>query len=402
MPKIGNYHYSDGNIARLTFGIDRAITIVQYDAFEAMGLIGSEVNGIAVLDDDNVSVVIDRHMIAARKSAQIEEFERIKAMPWSQLSLFLRTHPRLFPGTADDLLTGREPARGDLINQARTHRDVTFAPAADIRTQAMLDENAKPDRAYAWPASGRSEVISFLCKHGSHSTNGAFGYALGWDIKATDFDGTGTTHEFTPDPAFSTLWKALIEKDEHLFWDICAEAVSPYVDGQAQSWPGDDEGDWSFRTEGRSGGWLVLSKWRDHRMEFSSAQGLRSFLDDLPDAELVDLYKGIVCFDSDLANPADTVAWGYSQRRANREEAWKEDPASALTLAVQYGLPKDELAGIAKATNMTADQIVSVLDDVQIDEDAVLDIVEVFGGETERERVSELIAERGYRYAPAF
>lgn len=58
-----------------------------------MGLIGSEVNGIAVLDDDNVSVVIDRHMIAARKSAQIEEFERIKAMPWSQLSLFLRTHP---------------------------------------------------------------------------------------------------------------------------------------------------------------------------------------------------------------------------------------------------------------------------------------------------------------------
>lgn len=402
MPKIGNYHYSDGNIARLTFGIDRAITVVQYDAFEAMGLIGSEVNGIAVLDDDNVSVVIDRHMIAARKSAQIEEFERIKAMPWSQLSLFLRTHPHLFPGTAEDLLTGREPARGDLINQARTQRDVTFAPAADIRTQAMLEENAKPDAAYRWSAGTRAEMVSAIFNHPAHSTNGAFGYALGWDIKARDFDGTGSTHEFSPDPAFDGLWKAMIEKDDHLFWDVCAEAVSPYVDGLVQSWPGDDDGDWSFRTEGHSGGWLVLSKWRNHRMEFSSAQGLRSFLDDLSDGDLVDLYKGIVCFDSDLANPADTVAWGYSQRRANREEAWKEDPASALTLAVQYGLPKDELAGIAKATNMTADQIVSVLDDVQIDEDAVLDIVEAFGGETERERVSQLIAERGYRYAPAF
>ncbi len=137
-------------------------------------------------------------------------------------------------------------------------------------------------------------------------------------------------------------------------------------------------------------------------MEFSSAQGLRSFLEDLSDAELVDLYKGIVCFDRDVANPAETVAWGYSQRRALREEAWKEDPASALTLAVQYGLPKHDIAGIAKTTNMTADQIVTALDDVQIDEDAVLDIVEAFGGKAERERISDLIAERGYRYAPAF
>ncbi len=402
MPKIGNYHYSEGNIARLTFGIDRAITVVQYDAFEAMGLIGSEVNGIAVLDDDNVSVVIDRHMIAARKSAQMEEFERIKAMPWPQLSLFLRTHPRLFPGTAEDLLTGREPARGDLINQARTEREVTFAPAADIRTQAMRDETAKPDGVYRWPASTRSEMISAIFNHPWHSTNGAFGYALAWDIKAPDFDGNGATHEFSPDGAFTTLWKALIEKDDHLFWDVCAEAVSPYVDGMVQSWPGDDDGDWSFRTEGRSGGWLVLSKWRNHRMEFSSAQGLRSFLEDLSDAELVDLYKGIVCFDRDVANPAETVAWSYSQRRALREEAWKEDPASALTLAVQYGLPKHDIAGIAKTTNMTADQIVTALDDVQIDEDAVLDIVEAFGGKAERERISDLIAERGYRYAPAF
>ena len=34
--------------------------------------------------------------------------------------------------------------------------------------------------------------------------------------------------------------------------------------------------------------------------------------------------------------------------------------------------------------------------------DAVLDIVEAFGGKAERERISDLIAERGYRYAPAF
>lgn len=402
MPKIGNYHYSDGNIARLTFGIDRAITVVQYDAYEAMGLIGSEVNGIAILDDDNVSVVIDRHMIAARKATQIEEFERIKAMPWAQLSLFVRTHPHLSPSTPEDLLTGREPARGDLINQARTKRDVTFAPAADILTQAMREENAKPDGAYHWPASSRSEIVSAIVNHPWHSTNGAFGYALGWDIKVPGFDATGATHEFTPDPAFATLWKATVEKDDHLFWEVCAEAVSPYVDGQVQSWPGDDDGDWSFRTEGRSGGWLVLSKWRSHRMEFGSPDGLRSFLDDLSDADLVDLYKGIVCFDSDLSEPADTVAWGYSQRRASREEGWMEDPASALTLAVQYGLPKEELAGIAKATNMTADQIVSALDDVQIDEEAVLDIIEAFGGNAERDRVSDLIAERGYRYAPAF
>lgn len=57
--RIGNYHYADGAVRRRTVaGIDYIVGIA--GAYNAFGLIGSEHNGIFVLDDTNKSVVFDR------------------------------------------------------------------------------------------------------------------------------------------------------------------------------------------------------------------------------------------------------------------------------------------------------------------------------------------------------
>ncbi len=57
--RIGNYHYADGAMRRRTVGgIDYIVGIA--GAYNAFGLIGSEQNGIFVLDDTNKAVVFDR------------------------------------------------------------------------------------------------------------------------------------------------------------------------------------------------------------------------------------------------------------------------------------------------------------------------------------------------------
>ena len=57
--RIGNYHYADGALRRRTVrGVDYIVGIA--GAYNAFGLIGSEHNGIFVLDDTNKAVIFDR------------------------------------------------------------------------------------------------------------------------------------------------------------------------------------------------------------------------------------------------------------------------------------------------------------------------------------------------------
>jgi hypothetical protein len=57
--QIGNYMHADGAVRRRTVG-DTDYLIGIAGAYNAFGLIGSEHNGIFVLDDSNKRVVLDR------------------------------------------------------------------------------------------------------------------------------------------------------------------------------------------------------------------------------------------------------------------------------------------------------------------------------------------------------
>lgn len=77
----------------------RVFRIAVYGAFDAFGLIGSEHNGIVILDVDNRVVVCDEIGIAdsgyygATKS-QVELWQKIIAMDWFDFRAFVNSQSR--------------------------------------------------------------------------------------------------------------------------------------------------------------------------------------------------------------------------------------------------------------------------------------------------------------------
>jgi hypothetical protein len=101
--KLGPYMYADGALRKLTLKRDgdgdRHFTLLISGAYNAMGLIGSEYNGIVVLDDDHLQVVLDQHMKAdsgyyGPTNKQIDEWERILKMNYDEFIKLCREHPR--------------------------------------------------------------------------------------------------------------------------------------------------------------------------------------------------------------------------------------------------------------------------------------------------------------------
>lgn len=96
--RIGNYHYANGALRRLQIdGTSYVIGIA--GAYNAFGLIGSEHNGIFILDDDAKRVVLDQHLpidsgYHGPSSEQRTELERICDLPTPAFRNFIRNHER--------------------------------------------------------------------------------------------------------------------------------------------------------------------------------------------------------------------------------------------------------------------------------------------------------------------
>ncbi len=83
----------------IAFG-NRKFILLLYGAYNAMGLIGSECNGIAVLDENLRLVVLDEHCKEASgyfgaSERQTKEFDRLKALSADEFVAFCNAHPRL-------------------------------------------------------------------------------------------------------------------------------------------------------------------------------------------------------------------------------------------------------------------------------------------------------------------
>ena len=88
-PRIGPF-MGVQNQKKVTYKNNRTLLFVLYAAYNACGLIGSEFNGIAILDEDNKCVICDN---LAREdsgyfgatSKQVKEFERITNLQWEDV-----------------------------------------------------------------------------------------------------------------------------------------------------------------------------------------------------------------------------------------------------------------------------------------------------------------------------
>lgn len=95
--RVGQYEMVSRDSRRQLWG--RNLRVVVYGAYNAMGLIGPEDNGIAILDEGSRSVVIDGHVkensgYFGPSVRQIEEFARIMSMEDAELEEFIESHPR--------------------------------------------------------------------------------------------------------------------------------------------------------------------------------------------------------------------------------------------------------------------------------------------------------------------
>ena len=94
------------------------IVIAVYGAYNAMGLIGPEYNGIVILDNTDKMVLVDRHMEHPGGSGYygphpdtVREWARLVNMSPSDLLLFIREHPR----SRDEAYSFNAPVSDDLV-----------------------------------------------------------------------------------------------------------------------------------------------------------------------------------------------------------------------------------------------------------------------------------------------
>ena len=77
---------------------DRKFRIVVYAGYNAFGLIGSEKNGVGVLDEDRRNVLLDDEARISSgyfgaSEAQKKRFDEIVAMPWETFKAWVNEHP---------------------------------------------------------------------------------------------------------------------------------------------------------------------------------------------------------------------------------------------------------------------------------------------------------------------
>ena len=183
--RVGPYLYADGMKAEKVFDFDRTFSVVVYGAFDANGLIGPEVNGILVLDEDNRSVVLDGHRRETSgyhgpSRAQVAEFERIKAMDWAEFSRFCHDHPR-YRGASPDITSLTGPDVGDPLERAIASGKPSGRRGTNILPPEMLSSDWSPAPTH----TTREDIVVFLANHHAHvpmnDNNG--GFVVAWDIK---------------------------------------------------------------------------------------------------------------------------------------------------------------------------------------------------------------------------
>jgi len=96
--QIGPFMYADGALRRRTVdGVDYLVGIA--GAYNAFGLIGTERNGLFVLDDTHKRVLLDEHMPKAYgghgpTQNQWSELGKLMRMPGEAFLAFIATNPR--------------------------------------------------------------------------------------------------------------------------------------------------------------------------------------------------------------------------------------------------------------------------------------------------------------------
>lgn len=331
--RTGHFRHDPSWKTQLRFAsqgdVERSFFVLIAGAEDAGGMVGPEYNGIAILDNDNLCVVADRHMKESSgyfgpSEAQKAEFERIRSMDWQEFAAFCRSLPRFRGETIPDIHRGDAlPECGNRLSQLAL--GIVKPAAGDIRTPAMKAAHEDPSCPYVFPPISREEAIKKLTGHAVYRGGHHRPFRLAWNIKLTmDYDSSGKGEDHPVDSRFDRRWDRAFENDSSIFNNACDDLLRPYMDGEFAVWPGEGAGRWRFETDGTSGGYLVLSQVDGRPLEFSEMMDFSEQLDAMSDTDLAELVMVVATLDHDLSR--DNIRNAFERQlnfmRHQLEEEW--------------------------------------------------------------------------------
>lgn len=186
---------------------------------------------------------------------------------------------------------------------------------------------------YTFPHKCRADITDYLINHTSYGgwNHPYRGWSpLAWNVKVHDIDWTGgrylKVHE-PIDPLLDETWEEYVKEgnnQDNLYQIIFEDARRYYGDeGLYTTYPGKDQGDWKFCFGGRSGGWMILEKWKgDNFLKMSDRGSWEDYLDGLSFLDLRTLYKGVRCMDQDFTreNASREISYQLNFQRVLWEE----------------------------------------------------------------------------------
>lgn len=292
--RTGPYLHAPDDLLRLRFetgGTPRLFTVLIASAVERDRIDRSGA-GIVVLDEDEGSVLLDRHLgdDPARCGS---ELYRIRSLSWPDFSGFCRAHPRYRGGSVDIVTPHDAPLPGSRRRQAALPGpEPEAAPVNDLRSDLMMRADLDPTCPVRFPTRDRSGALADLSERIIPGT--ANGQArIGWPVQLPAGSNlSGAEGPNRVDRAMDPAWTDLLDRRPELIEEARTCVLEALVSGQVSTWGGEDEGRYDLRLEvAEPGLHVVLFALDETTIGAETPSRLSEQLQTLPQRDLRDLWK---------------------------------------------------------------------------------------------------------------
>jgi len=165
---VGPYTYVTRDQTKEFPEVGLTFRVILYGAYNAFGLIGTECNGIAVLDNTNMQVVLDEHCkgpagFGKPTVRQAKEYEHIMTMGWDSFRAFINNARRVrwtYTEEGRPLDPAAEQAK-DELSRVRREKGVPLWVSQYLNYQFSSGGHMGPD-GEAWIKECRKWLRSFL------------------------------------------------------------------------------------------------------------------------------------------------------------------------------------------------------------------------------------------------
>lgn len=294
-------------------------------------------NGIAVIDNDNWRIVVDRCLpqasgLKGASRQQRHTFEKIKEMDWAEFSQFCRAQATYRAGSPDIDQRAPIPAAGNEYNQVKL--GLRAPTVNDDRTDFLRALHESGD--YNLPPTSRDGMIKELMMRQSQEVRGK--RMLSWDVGMNyDWDRSGHVEGGEDLGAnFDRQWAQEMEANPSILRTACDRAVAPYVAPGFNVLELGESASCELNIGGAGDKYLMLGSFAGQDMSFATFRELREKLSSMETSELVDLWATVRVLDKDLnrQNRAHDVAWELNAIRASLEEEWLMEAEEEVHMAM--------------------------------------------------------------------